>query len=53
VACPYTDVEGPYRRHVVAPGGDTCQEYLDIWAYGWTYLEVTRVTIERVTCGMG
>jgi hypothetical protein len=61
VACMYADVAGPYRRHMSSPGGDMCQEDLDIWAYSWTYLEVTcvttervtRVTTERVTRGMG
>jgi hypothetical protein len=38
---------------VVAPGDDMCQEYLGIQAYSWTYPEVTRVTTERVTRGMG
>jgi hypothetical protein len=36
---------------VVNPEGDTCQADLDIWAYSWTYPEVTRVTTGRVTCG--
>jgi hypothetical protein len=53
VACPYADVVGPYRRHVAAPGDDTCQADLDVWAYSWTYPEVTRVTTERVTRGTG
>jgi hypothetical protein len=30
---------------------DTWQADLDIWAYGWTYPEVTRVTTVRVTRG--
>jgi hypothetical protein len=53
VACLYADVAGPYRRHVAAPGDDTCQAYLGVRAYNWTYLEVTCVTTKRVTCGMG
>jgi hypothetical protein len=36
-----------------APGSDMWQADLDIWAYNWTYPEVTRVTTERVTRGMG
>jgi hypothetical protein len=46
-------VAGPYRQHVVALGDDTCQADLDVWAYSWTYPEVTRVTTIRVTRGMG
>jgi hypothetical protein len=54
VACPYVQhVAGPYRGHVVAPGSDMCQADLVDLAYGWTYLEVTRVTTERVTHGTG
>jgi hypothetical protein len=58
-------VAGPYRtrgksvqdtwqahtEHVEAPGDDTCQGDLAFWAYGWTNLEVTRVTTRRVTRG--
>jgi hypothetical protein len=36
---------------VEASGSDTWQTYLDILAYGWTYLEVTCVTTRRVTRG--
>jgi hypothetical protein len=49
VACPYTDMESPYRRHMAAPRDDTCQADLDVWVYSWTNPEVTRVTTERVT----
>jgi hypothetical protein len=38
---------------VAAPGDDTCQVDLGVRAYSWTYPEVTRVTTERVTRGMG
>jgi hypothetical protein len=38
---------------MAALGDDTWQADLDIWAYGWTNVEVTRVTTERVTRGMG
>jgi hypothetical protein len=53
VECLYADVAGPYRRHVAAPGDDTCQAVLGVRAYNWTYLEVTRVTTVRVTRGTG
>jgi hypothetical protein len=61
VACPYADVAGPYRRHMVvlymrhvaASGSDTWQADLGILVYGWTYPEVTRVTTGRVTRGTG
>jgi hypothetical protein len=36
---------------VAASGSDTWQADLDIWAYSWTYPEVTRVTTGRVTRG--
>jgi hypothetical protein len=36
---------------VVAPGGDTCQEDLGVWADSWTNPEVTCVTTVRVTRG--
>jgi hypothetical protein len=52
MACLYADISGPYRRHMADPGDDTCQADLDVWAYSWTYLKVTHVTTERVTCGM-
>jgi hypothetical protein len=45
VACPYADVAGLYRRHVLALGDDMCQADLGVRAYSWTYPEVT--------CGMG
>jgi hypothetical protein len=38
---------------VAAPGDDTWQADLDIWAYGWTNAKVTHVTTERVTRGIG
>jgi hypothetical protein len=34
---------------MAALGSDTWQADLDIWTHGWTYPEVTRVTIVRVT----
>jgi hypothetical protein len=51
VACLYADVVGPYRGHVAASGSDTWQADLDISTYRLIYLEVTRVTIRRVTRG--
>ena len=39
--------------HVVAPGCDTCHAFLDFSAYDLANPEVTRVTIGRVTRGMG
>jgi hypothetical protein len=41
----------PYRGHMAAPGGDTCQEDLADLAYSWTSIEVTCVTTDRVTRG--
>jgi hypothetical protein len=36
---------------VASPGRDTCQVNLALSAYGWTSMEVTRVTTHRVTRG--
>ena len=61
--CPYS----PYRTrvssyddtwqvrtgHVAAPGSDTWQADLNFVVHGWTNLEVTCVTTERVTRGTG
>jgi hypothetical protein len=46
-------VAGLYRQHVETPGDDMYQEDVHVRAYSWTYPEVTCVTTERVTRGMG
>jgi hypothetical protein len=37
--------------HVAAPERDTCHAFLAFPAYGWTNIEVTRVTTGWVTRG--